>query len=171
MRVINMILQHSHAAKHPDIRTVARLAKTAQAMATLPQNSCNVSTISGRETIIDSGASRHIDTATVVTDESDRYSISGFNGQSAWTQGSGTLNLSHVTKNGDTVRMQIRDADKFESTRPILSLGKLLAEGYSFVFQGKGKDLAMYTPDHRRVDLQMGPDNICLLYTSPSPRD
>ena len=65
--------------------------------------------------VVDSGSSRHIDAATVVTDESDTYHVSGFDGSEAWTKGSGNLALELTdasTKRPFTVILD--DVDKFE---------------------------------------------------------
>ena len=80
---------------------------------------------------MDPGSSRHIDAATTVTDATDTYNVSGFDGSEAWTQGSGHLALrltDESTKN--EFNMIIDDVDKFDSARPILPMGKLLREGY-----------------------------------------
>ena len=125
---------------------------------------------------MDSGSSRHIDAATVVTDESDTYHVSGFDGSEAWTKGSGNLALELTdasTKRPFTVILD--DVDKFESARPILSMGKLLRDGYEFILKDHGDTCLMRAPNKKRmINLHLGDDDIVTLphtlLVAPKPK-
>ena len=115
--------------------------------------------------VLDSGSSRHLHPKTCVTQPDDSVSLTGFNGDSTWTQGNGYLPLSVLDASSDTdVSHDIHDVDKLDSVvSPVLSMGKLIRMKWKFRFDGPD-ELVAYLPGQQcsiRVDL--GDDDILRL--------
>ena len=160
INVSTMLLAHSRVATSA-VKNLAMEAETYKYATKLHLSNQSRT----RESIVDSGSSRHIDAATLVTDTSDTYHVSGFDGSEAWTQGSGHLALALID---DPTKQQFKviidDADKFDSARPILPMGKLLREGYEFTFKNHGQICHMHTSNKKRlVKLLLGDDGIITL--------
>ena len=107
--------------------------------------------------VLDSGSSKHLHPRTHVTNSDDCISLTGFNNSTEWTQGNGYLPLQLYDENSNTtVSADITDADKLDVVAsPVLSMGKMLLDGYKFIFESP-TDLWAYAPGgaHKyRVDL------------------
>ena len=114
--------------------------------------------------VLDSGSSKHLSPATCVTQSDERTPLTGFNadGATVWTQGSGHLPLLFKdTESNATVALDMPDADKLDSVScPILSMGKMLREGYQFYFESP-TELTCVSPEAQfRFTVELGVDDI-----------
>ena len=113
--------------------------------------------------VLDSGSSKHLNASTHITDAEDRKSLTGFNGSTEWTQGNGYLPLT-VTDDitGENAKLDMENVDTMEGlSSNILSLGKLLKDGYEFHFTDKGKECHAITPGGaHKLRVNVGLDDI-----------
>ena len=123
-----------------------------------------VNSVGEEETILDSGSGRHIDKRVRVTDPDHSVSLTGFDSSQQWTDGSGFLPMQFDdTLTDEQVKLDIEGVDNLSTVAaPILSLGKLLREGWAFHFEGK--DLYALTPGGaHKLQVKLGEDNILRL--------
>ena len=116
------------------------------------------------ESVLDSGSARHLQRATHVTDVDNRMPLTGFDGSVKWTEGNGYLPI-HVQDEytGETVALDVTDCDKMgsELVVQILSLGKLLRDGYEFHLAAGGRDCYALTPGGaHRLKIDLGHDDL-----------
>ena len=120
-------------------------------------------TVSSNWSVLDSGSSRHLHGDTHVLDPDDCKSLTGFNGSTEWTTGSGYLPLHMTDMNTDqSVKVDIDDVDTMQGLQSnILSMGKLIRKGYDFHFTNSGKQCYGTAPGGaHRVRIDLGPDDI-----------
>ena len=118
--------------------------------------------------VLDSGSTRHLDQRVVITDPDDRVPMRGFNNAETWTQGNGYLPTTIVDEHsGEPIKIDFDDVDYLPvegHQTPILSLGKLLRLGWSFVFSEQGKDCYAKSPGGtHKVTVTLGTDDILYL--------
>ena len=116
-------------------------------------------TMKSMGSILDSGSSQHLSRDVMVTDPSDLTCLSGFEGSTTWTKGSGHLSLLLKTESNEDVPMIIEGAQCTPSTiASILSMGKLIKEGWSFDINQKAQ--VATTPSGAKVNLRIRGDDI-----------
>lgn len=115
--------------------------------------------------VLDSGSSRHLSPDTHVTNTDDCLALTGFNNSEEWTQGNGYLPLQfYDAQSNVNVSVDIPNSDKLDNlASPVLSLGKLLRDGYSFTFDDP-EHLYAYAPGGAHKFLvELGRDDILRL--------
>lgn len=98
--------------------------------------------------VLDSGSSRHLSPNTHVLDNESLVSLTGFDQSQSWTSGNGYLPIrAHDEHSDSSVQLDIQDADKMDGVaQPILSLGKLLRQGWDFHFSDNGRECYALSP-------------------------
>jgi hypothetical protein len=116
--------------------------------------------------VLDSGSSRHINPSPVITDAEQTVSLMGFDNSQQWTQGTGYLPLEWMTRENDTwIAHDIQSVDAMHNiSSPILSMGKLIRDGFDFFLGDKGKEMYLTDPTGTyTVRLELGMDDIVRL--------
>ena len=99
-----------------------------------------------------------------VLDTENTTPLSGFNGSTQWTEGNGYLPVTMQDKDsGKTFKLDINDCDHMTKNLScrILSLGKLLRQGWDFHFSKNGNSCQATTPGGAHtVNIELGIDNL-----------
>ena len=113
--------------------------------------------------IVDSGSARHISSHVNITDSEDKLCLTGFEGSTSWTMGSGYMSLVMKDKMSDkNFSLTITKADRSkDSIASILSMGKLINSGWSFLLSQS--EMIAHTPCGKTVSLEKGDDDIIML--------
>ena len=94
-----------------------------------------------RTALLDSGAGVHADPDPEDVDPNDRTEVEAFDGKTTWSGGLGhKVFRMTATKDGKTVPIDLDEVDKLPVPSPILSLGKLVRDGWGFVADGTDPD-------------------------------
>jgi hypothetical protein len=113
--------------------------------------------------VLDSGSSRHLHPRSVVTDADHSISLSGFDRSQQWTEGCGYLPVEFLQREtGGTVAYDVDCVDHMSNLmHPILSLGKLVRQGFSFYVGDYGRDMYAVAPGSSyTIKLELGVDDI-----------
>ena len=114
--------------------------------------------------VLDSGSSRHLQDMMCVTNSDDKTPLAGFNGSTQWTEGNGYLPATMQDgTTGEHFKVDIDDTDLMSKNlvSKILSLGKLLREGWDFHFTDRGSNCTGTTPGGAHtVEVMLGLDDI-----------
>lgn len=115
--------------------------------------------------VLDSGAAKHLNPRTHVTDPDDCCSLTGFNNTTEWTQGNGYLPLRLYDTSSDAlVSADIGDVDKLDNlAQPVLSMGKLIRKKWKFVFDGPDQLWAYAPGGAHKYLVELGDDDIIRL--------
>ena len=104
-----------------------------------------------RTALLDSGAGVHADPNPDEVDPNDRTEVEAFDGKTTWSGGIGhKLFRLTAAQDGRTVPIDLDEVDKLPVPTPILSLGKLVRDGWGFVADGTDPDkivVELTTPD------------------------
>jgi hypothetical protein len=123
--------------------------------------------INGDHSVLDSGSSRHLSGRTCVLDRENKSPLTGFDGSTQWTEGSGYLPVTLIDdETNQTVMYDVDECDLMSShlVSSILSLGKLLRSGFEFHFTDGGKQCYGVAPGGFRVKVQLGNDDILRMH-------
>ena len=113
--------------------------------------------------VLDSGSSVHLSTQTRVLEGEDRITLTGFNQSSSETSGNGYVPLElEDDTSSKTFCMDLYDTYLLENAHVnIISLGKLLRQGWDFHFTAHGKECLALTPHgSHTVRIELGHDDI-----------
>ena len=113
--------------------------------------------------VLDSGSSVHLSTQTRVLEGEDRITLTGFNQSSSETSGNGYVPLQLEDDNSSKAFcMDLYDSYLLENAHVnIISLGKLLRQGWDFHFTAHGQECLALTPHGTHtVRIELGHDDI-----------
>ena len=115
--------------------------------------------------VLDSGSSRHLHPNVTLTDSENRVSLTGFDKSRQWTEGIGYLPITWVSReSGGTVAHGIDSVDRLTGVmHPILSMGRMLRDGFSFYLGGSGDTLDLYAVvpgGAYTIKIELGQDDI-----------
>ena len=114
--------------------------------------------------VLDSGSSRHLQSRVCVTDAENLTPLSGFNGSTQWTEGSGYVpGTMQDSITGKQFKIDFDQVDLMTTglVSDILSLGKLLRDGWEFHLSSHRDECYGITPGGaHRVEVKLGEDDI-----------
>ena len=115
--------------------------------------------------VLDSGAARHVDNRTTVTNHTKKISLTSFGGNKLKTCGEGYLPIEVEDQRDDSkVMINIGEVNHLEGdTEPILSLGQLLRTGWEFHFTDQGQNCVATTTEGHKINVELGSDNLLRL--------
>ena len=110
--------------------------------------------------VLDSGAGRHVSQYVNVTDKDNRYRLTSFTGAEQWTSGNGYIPLEmNDDLSGHSFELDITDADYVpETVSSLVSLCKLLRDGWRFELELGS--VYGFTPTGHRVALIHNQDDV-----------
>ena len=116
------------------------------------------------QSVLDSGSSKHLQSTVCITDIEDRTPLSGFDGSTQWTEGTGyvpAIMYDENTNSRSSFKIDFEDADLMTENliSNILSLGKLLRGGWKFHLE-EGDCHGTTPGGAHNVEIQLGIDNI-----------
>ena len=120
----------------------------------------------GQYSVLDSGSSKHLSKETQIFDPHDRKSLTGFNGASTWTEGSGYIPIvMEDPATGNTIKHDIANAEAMSGIQSnILCMGKLVRLGWQFHFSGYGDTMEAVEPGGAHTfKVDLGSDEILRL--------
>jgi len=110
--------------------------------------------------IIDSGASKHVCKSIEIEDGTRSTRLCGFDGSQRWTEGKGYLPIQTLTQSGNSVHLDINDADQYSGTETnLLSMGMLVVQDDWVIHCSKSETYAIL-PDGERVDLYFNDEHV-----------
>ena len=113
--------------------------------------------------IIDSGASKHVCKSLEIEDGTRSTRLCGFDGSQRWTEGKGYLPIQTLTQGGNSVHLDINDADQYSGAETnLLSMGKLVIQDDWVIHCSRGETYAIL-PDGERVDLYFNEEQVLCL--------
>jgi hypothetical protein len=114
--------------------------------------------------ILDSGAGLHLSPSITATNFDNQIMVSGFNGSTAPTRGSGALScVFQDANNGQNFTFTLDNVNKFDGDRTLISFGLLIKNGFTFEAHSE-TDLWLYTPrKEHAIRVVIGSDNIMYL--------
>ena len=79
----------------------------------------------------------------------------------SWREGNGYLPLSvRDDRSGNNVAVDVKDVDKFDGVCAILSLCKLVRDGFKFYLEGVDNCFGISPDGQTKIKLDLGIDNI-----------
>ena len=114
--------------------------------------------------ILDSGAGLHLSPTVTATNFDNQIMVSGFNGSTSPTRGSGALPcVFEDARSGGDFTVTLDNVNKFDGDRTLISFGLLIKNGFTFEARNK-EDLWLHTPCKRHtIRATIGEDNIMYL--------
>jgi hypothetical protein len=119
-----------------------------------------------QRSVLDSGSALHTGPGVVVTDPNEQICVTGFNNSREYTQGSGFMPcIFRDADTGASFSYAIEDCHRMDNiAKRLLSLGKLLRQGFTFVALDHGNYIRLRTPDEAHViRVELGEDDILYL--------
>ena len=114
--------------------------------------------------ILDSGAGLLLSPYITATNFDNRIMVSGFNGSTAPTRGSGALSCVFLdADSGRNFDFTLDNVNKFDGDRTLISFGLLIKNGFTFEAHS-ATDLWLHTPGREHsIRVVIGSDNIMYL--------
>ena len=107
-------------------------------------------------------------------DPNDRTEVEAFDGKTTWSGGIGhKLFRLTAAQDGRTVPIDLDEVDKLPVPTPILSLGKLVRDGWGFVADGTDPDkivVELTTPDGIDVSVVLTEEDVFEVDLAPKER-
>ena len=124
--------------------------------------------------LLDSGAGVHADRDPDEVNPNDRTEVEAFDGKTTWSGGIGhKLFRLTAVNDGRTVPIDLNEVDKLPVPTPILSLGKLVREGWGFVADGTDPNkivVELTTPDGVDVNVNLTNEDVFEVDLAPTGR-
>lgn len=131
------------------------------------ESSAMVGAIKEGYTVLDSGASVHVAPKVNNVDRDDVMQLIGYNGKASWTTGTGDVPQPWRDQHtGKSIKYSLQGVNECEKvTHTIASMGKLLREGFQFIFTSP-EDMIGITPDEKHTfACMLGEDDLVLIPT------
>lgn len=111
--------------------------------------------------VLDSGCEDHLSPSVQVSNTKSKYDVVGFTGDSPiTTTGTGNLTLNVLTPDG-TMLWELTDAHQADIPHTLISLGKLIQDGY--VFTAENDQVTLCAPDGANIPVEVNEDNLLVI--------